>query len=104
MPEHVAISLTWTEVGAVLAGLAVLTAFIVAGLRSIFLTESKHDMICRAVQSRTCTKLDDINKKLAVMEERREAAKEIQRSRDIWLGQTLQRVADKLEVKIGEMP
>lgn len=104
MSEQLAISLTWTEVGAIAAGMVAAAAFIVAALRGVFLTEKKHDLLCRAVQGRTCSKIDEIKRQLDTMERRREEAKDLQQRRQLWLGQTMQRLADKLGVEISEMP
>lgn len=98
------IELSWTDLAAIGTLLVITTAFVVAAMKSVFLTEAKHKTICEDTQITTCKKLEEIKAQIAKIETKREEAKARQAKRDLWLVQAFQKIADKVGADIPEFP
>lgn len=99
-----AVSLTWSDLAAI-AGIFVPLAIIgIAAMKSIFMTKAEHSDICTKVQAPMCQKIDNLQQDIKAMEKKRDAARVHRVAVDLWLAQSLRKIADKVGADISDMP
>jgi outer membrane murein-binding lipoprotein Lpp len=98
------LEISWINLAAIGTLLALSTGLVVAAMKSVFLTEAKHKQLCSDNTAPVCAKIEQLRADLKAMEQKREEAKADRVRKDLWLAQTLRKIADKMDVEIKDMP
>lgn len=99
-----AITLTWGEVAAIVGIFTPILIVGIAAMKTIFMTKPEHEDICTKVQAPVCQKIDSLQLQIKEMERRREEARVHRTAVDLWLAQSLRKIADKVGADISDMP
>ena len=103
--------INWEGLAAISAVLAVAGTGAIMVLKSIFVTKSQCEKHHEDTDTKVCGKMDGVKtdiKKLSDtvddMEKKREAATEDRHKKEVWLAESLTRIADATGASIDSMP
>lgn len=98
------LQISWIDLAAIGAILAIVTTLVVAAMKSKFPTWEQHAEYCGKNTMPIKEELTAIRSQIAEIEQKRNEAMRQRNRENLWLVQAIRRIADKVGAEINDMP